>query len=153
MPHPHDEPQSGDHGTVVPPVPIPNTEVKRCCADDSMAKGYAKVGRCQIKHHPASRKRCGIFCARVPRTKTVTRRHQLGLTNACVRLQRFPNSFPKRMRGDSRRRLEDKPPYLALGARVPSAGREACPQPAAVEAHHPHVRACLLNGIEFREPL
>jgi phosphoadenosine phosphosulfate reductase len=33
---------------VVPPVPIPNTEVKRCCADDSMTKGYAKVGRCQI---------------------------------------------------------------------------------------------------------
>lgn len=64
MPHPHHEPQSGDHGTVVPPVPIPNTEVKRCCADDSMAKGYAKVGRCQIKHHPASRKRCGVFCAR-----------------------------------------------------------------------------------------
>ena len=62
MPHPHHEPQSGDHGTVVPPVPIPNTEVKRCCADDSMAKGYAKVGRCQIKHHPASRKRCGVFC-------------------------------------------------------------------------------------------
>jgi hypothetical protein len=31
-----------------------------------MAKGYAKVGRCQIKHHPASRKRCGIFCAREP---------------------------------------------------------------------------------------
>ena len=40
--------QSGGHGTVAPPVPIPNTEVKRCCADDSMTKGYAKVGRCQI---------------------------------------------------------------------------------------------------------
>ena len=43
---------SGDHGTVVPPVPISNTEVKRCCADDSMAIGHAKVGRCQIKIHP-----------------------------------------------------------------------------------------------------
>ena len=32
---------------MAPPVPIPNTEVKRCCADDSMAKGYAKVGRRQ----------------------------------------------------------------------------------------------------------
>ena len=40
--------QSGGHGTVAPPVPIPNTEVKRCCADDSMTKGHAKVGHCQI---------------------------------------------------------------------------------------------------------
>jgi hypothetical protein len=63
------ESQSGGHGTVVPPVPIPNTEVKRCCADDSMAKGYAKVGRCQIKHHPASRKRCGVFCVCVARAR------------------------------------------------------------------------------------
>ena len=42
--------QSGGHGTVAPPVPIPNTEVKRCCADDSMTKGYAKVGHCQISN-------------------------------------------------------------------------------------------------------
>ena len=39
---------SGGHGTVVPPVPIPNTEVKRCSADDSMTIGYAKVGRRQL---------------------------------------------------------------------------------------------------------
>ena len=61
MPHPHDEPQSGDHGTVVPPVPIPNTEVKRCCADDSMAKGYAKVGRCQIITPRISKEMRGVF--------------------------------------------------------------------------------------------
>ncbi len=48
------ETQSGDHGTVAPPVPIPNTEVKRCCADDSMAIGHVKVGRCQIKQNPVS---------------------------------------------------------------------------------------------------
>ena len=40
---------SGDHGTVEPPVPIPNTEVKRCSADDSRAKGPAKVGRRQFQ--------------------------------------------------------------------------------------------------------
>ncbi len=95
MPHPHHEPQSGDHGTVVPPVPIPNTEVKRCCADDSMAKGYAKVGRCQIKHHPASRKRCGVFCAQKPRSKTKRRRDPSA-----------PGLHPKRLRTRPRLVLE-----------------------------------------------
>ena len=42
--------KSGGHGTVAPPVPIPNTEVKRCCADDSWTKGPAKVGRRQIQN-------------------------------------------------------------------------------------------------------
>ncbi|MCX6848757.1 MAG: hypothetical protein NTY98_07540, partial [Verrucomicrobia bacterium] len=59
------------------------------------AKGYAKVGRCQIKHHPASRKRCGIFCAQIPGSKlrcgvnvqTIAgARNVLSLTNDCVRL-------------------------------------------------------------------
>ena len=55
---------SGDHGTVVPPVPIPNTEVKRCCADDSMATGHAKVGRCQINTPRITLKsNAGFFCA------------------------------------------------------------------------------------------
>jgi len=52
--------------------------------------------------------------------------------------------FPESERGDARRWLEDMPSYLALGARVSSAGRDGCPQPAAVEAHDPQVRACLL---------
>ncbi len=55
------EPPSGDHGTVVPPVPIPNTEVKRCCADDSWAIGPAKVGRCQIQSPHLLKKRWGVF--------------------------------------------------------------------------------------------
>ncbi len=42
--------KSGGHGTVAPPVPIPNTEVKRCCADDSWTTGPAKVGRRQIQN-------------------------------------------------------------------------------------------------------
>ena len=38
---------SGDHSAVEPPVPIPNTEVKRCSPDDSASIGRAKVGRRQ----------------------------------------------------------------------------------------------------------
>ena len=30
-----------------PPDPIPNSEVKTLCADDSVAASYAKVGHCQ----------------------------------------------------------------------------------------------------------
>ena len=35
---------------VAPPVPIPNTEVKRCSPDGSTAKGRARVGRRQNKN-------------------------------------------------------------------------------------------------------
>src|SRR6478752_5245080 len=38
---------SGDHSAVEPPVPIPNTEVKRCSANGSRTTGPARVGRCQ----------------------------------------------------------------------------------------------------------
>ena len=50
---------SGDHGAVEPPVPIPNTEVKRRSADGSIAIGYARVGRCQYLPHPVLRD--GVF--------------------------------------------------------------------------------------------
>ena len=39
---------SGGLSTAEPPGPIPNPEVKRCSADGSIAKGYARVGRCQV---------------------------------------------------------------------------------------------------------
>src|SRR5262249_62321103 len=42
-------PHSGDTSAVVPPVPIPNTEVKRCSPDGSTATGRARVGRRQSK--------------------------------------------------------------------------------------------------------
>jgi hypothetical protein len=42
---------SGDPSAVDPPVPIPNTEVKRCSPDDSTSIGCAKVGRRQ-SHAP-----------------------------------------------------------------------------------------------------
>ena len=38
---------SGDSSAVAPPVPIPNTAVKRCSADGSPAIGRARVGRRQ----------------------------------------------------------------------------------------------------------
>jgi hypothetical protein len=38
---------SGDHSAVAPPVPIPNTAVKRCSPDGSAAIGRARVGRRQ----------------------------------------------------------------------------------------------------------
>src|SRR5450759_3446886 len=41
------EQSSGDHSAVAPPVPIPNTEVKRCSPDGSASLGCARVGRCQ----------------------------------------------------------------------------------------------------------
>jgi hypothetical protein len=63
------------------------------------------------------------------------------------------NQFRKAARGDPRRRLEDKPPHLALGTRMPSAGRAGCPQPAAVGAHDIRSRNSPLNGNEFCEPL
>src|SRR5712691_403805 len=40
---------SGDNSAVAPPVPIPNTAVKRCSPDGSTAIGRARVGRRQNK--------------------------------------------------------------------------------------------------------
>ena len=42
---------SGDSSAVVPPVPIPNTAVKRCSPDGSTAIGRARVGRRQNNAH------------------------------------------------------------------------------------------------------
>ena len=41
---------SGDNSAVAPPVPIPNTAVKRCSPDGSTAIGRARVGRRQNKN-------------------------------------------------------------------------------------------------------
>lgn len=48
--------QSGGHSALAPPVPIPNTEVKQCNADDSAAIGCAKVGSRQDYESGSSRK-------------------------------------------------------------------------------------------------
>ena len=41
---------SGDNSAVAPPVPIPNTAVKRCSPDGSAAIGRARVGHRQNKN-------------------------------------------------------------------------------------------------------
>src|SRR5438105_4769483 len=51
---------SGDHRAVAPPVPIPNTAVKRCSPDGSATKGRARVGRSQNKN-PARFIPVGVF--------------------------------------------------------------------------------------------
>src|SRR5271170_2914526 len=57
--------QSGDRRSVAPPVPIPNTEVKRAFADGSASIGCARVGRCQY-HEPRGRKLLrGSFFSRI----------------------------------------------------------------------------------------
>src|SRR6266404_4167382 len=54
---------SGDNSAVAPPVPIPNTEVKRCSPDGSATIGCARVGRRQNKS-PAGLSQRG-FCVGV----------------------------------------------------------------------------------------
>ena len=44
-----------------PPVPIPNTEVKRCRADGSASIGCARVGRCQDYARCFGNKAPGFF--------------------------------------------------------------------------------------------
>jgi hypothetical protein len=51
---------SGDYSAVAPPVPIPNTAVKRCSPDGSTAIGRARVGRRQNKN-PAGFNLSGVF--------------------------------------------------------------------------------------------
>ena len=52
---------SGDHSVVEPPVPIPNTEVKHCSADGSVAKGFVRVGRCQFNSLCFKEKKTQLF--------------------------------------------------------------------------------------------
>ena len=68
----HTAQTSGDLSATEPPVPIPNTPVKRCSADDSMTKGHAKVGHRQYpfplnkENSKARRAICGLFCIHEP---------------------------------------------------------------------------------------
>ncbi len=54
---------SGGNRELVPPDPIPNSEVKRLIADDSVGLPHVKVGHCQtlILKIPQSLKRLGYF--------------------------------------------------------------------------------------------
>jgi DNA-directed RNA polymerase specialized sigma24 family protein len=52
---------SGDPSAVDPPVPIPNTEVKRCSPDGSASIGCARVGRCQNLRPASWKQGAGLF--------------------------------------------------------------------------------------------
>ena len=52
---------SGDPSAVAPPVPIPNTEVKRCSPDDSASLGCAKVGHRQSLYPVPWKQGAGFF--------------------------------------------------------------------------------------------
>ena len=52
----------GGNGELVPPDPIPNSEVKRLIADDSVGFPHVKVGHCQaLNMKPSIRKCRGFF--------------------------------------------------------------------------------------------
>lgn len=51
----------GGHSVLVPPDPIPNSEVKRLSADDSVGFPHAKVGHCQVLFQTPDPKRSGVF--------------------------------------------------------------------------------------------
>ena len=57
----------GSFAAVVPPVPIPNTAVKRCRADGSACIACARVGRCRGNlEEPALINQRGLFISVVP---------------------------------------------------------------------------------------
>src|ERR1700761_962965 len=58
--------QSGDLRSLAPPVPIPNTEVKRAFADGSASIGCARVGRCQYHEPRRGKPRRGFFFQAIP---------------------------------------------------------------------------------------
>src|SRR5438105_9620971 len=74
---------SGDSSAVAPPVPIPNTAVKRCSPDGSTAIGRARVGRRQNKN-PTGFISVGFlhFCAACP---TRLSRRSLGEGGSALR--------------------------------------------------------------------
>src|SRR5210317_219472 len=53
----------GHHSVLDPPDPIPNSEVKRNCADDSVGSPHVKVGHCQaLTPKPRTLSVRGFFC-------------------------------------------------------------------------------------------
>src|ERR1700730_10528057 len=79
---------SGDHSAVAPPVPIPNTEVKRCSPDGSATIGCARVGRRQNKS-PGEFTSSGVLLSDTPTRAEIGARHQ---TAVCLR--QVPSTSP-----------------------------------------------------------
>ena len=52
----------GGSSAVVPPDPMPNSEVKRRSADGSVGSPHARVGNCQVSNKAKSpARKCGAF--------------------------------------------------------------------------------------------
>ena len=52
----------GGNSRVEPPDPIPNSEVKRSSADDSVGLPHVKVGHCQVSNaKPRTSSKYGVF--------------------------------------------------------------------------------------------
>ena len=51
----------GNHSVLDPPDPIPNSEVKRNSADDSVGSPHVKVGHCQALNFKTPYLRYGVF--------------------------------------------------------------------------------------------
>ena len=60
-----------DHGALVPPDPIPNSEVKRCIADGSVGLPHVRVGHRQASNRKAPLMQRGFFYA-CPKISSVT---------------------------------------------------------------------------------
>ena len=76
-----------DHRTLVPPDPIPNSEVKRRIADGSVGFPHVRVGHCQAPNtkHPDLLRRSGFFYAYKPfspHTGNVRELNSIGILNA-----------------------------------------------------------------------
>ena len=52
----------GGFSAVVPPDPMPNSEVKRRSADGSVGSPHARVGNCQALNTEALNESSGLFC-------------------------------------------------------------------------------------------
>ncbi len=52
----------GGRSAVVPPDPMPNSEVKRRSADGSVGSPHARVGNCQASNKARTRSDDRVFC-------------------------------------------------------------------------------------------
>ena len=61
----------GGLSAVVPPDPMPNSEVKRRSADGSVGSPHVRVGNCQtlIKKNPS--RKAGVFCFAEQKGKSI----------------------------------------------------------------------------------
>ena len=67
---------SGGHSSLDPRLPIPNSTVKRVCADDSVPFAHANVGyrQANFSKKARARKSAGLFCLAAKLTRSLHQR-------------------------------------------------------------------------------